>query len=884
MSAADEKEMNSSGGKVDRFKLKSIQEMAAIRFDPSPILGREIISARLFLHTIQPDNQLRYIRLSTINQDWVEGNSRRPYGGGDGSTYNDADHADRKPWAWPGSQFCDVTFSSGHSLSGWAERRKEADGWISVEVDPSLVVAMAVGDTDGLAVMEGGTWDLFNNSVHSRESGRYAPYLTVEVGGSIHVVPKTPLVEADPDPGHANLQSGAVRLRIRNDPAVFCWRIRVNDSELDRWQIPHPRQGVWTEFSIPELPPSVPTDIEVMAVSSSGHTSAPAKVRTEAGPALNTNMNLGRIQPPVLEGKPMSPEGSMRVWALPSLIKLSPLSPKPLHPDMGWDDAPPREANAVWAGQGVHLFGIRGEYAGFQLCVEAIQDEVKEIRILPGALRGAHGEVIEPSEIELYKNWYARTKQGDWQPAYAVPLKAGDSFAIPDPLRGIREQKNQTFSLDVYIPKDAETGTYRGTIEVSARGSQSDHIPIQLDVHAAHMPDELAFWPEMNAYHIPSHVHDYYRLAHQHRCVANFFAFRPEIRGAGDEMEIDWKAYDELAGPLLSGEAFAESRRAGYPVECMYLPYKDSWPTPLSKKTYDYDGYWPGKGESQRHLTDHYLTSPYIGDALSHEYKAGFLAVQRQFIEHFKEKGWDRTEVQCFFGGKKTHRTDFGSNMWWTTDEPYHWGDWLALQFFTGFWSQGRDRLGAPEPLWAARADISRPQWQGRVLSGLVNTVYYGRFNNERTYRRCEILKEETGIRVRAYGSANAHDRSNTETVALVLNAWLNGADGFLPWWTIGTEQSLDQQEGCLGNALFVPGDRFGLPVVGDLRLKAFRKGEQLVEYLVLLGKKYSLNRRQLKHMVVKALGPEQDTVNIGPLRMWQIEGLRAEIVRLLEK
>ncbi|MCD4822660.1 MAG: hypothetical protein K8R11_11500 [Methanococcoides sp.] len=101
LSAFNERERNSSSGKVERFKLKSIQEMAAIRFDPRPIMGREVLSARLFLHTTQPDNQLRYIRISTVNQDWVEGNSRRFYGTGNGATYNYADHADRKPWAMP---------------------------------------------------------------------------------------------------------------------------------------------------------------------------------------------------------------------------------------------------------------------------------------------------------------------------------------------------------------------------------------------------------------------------------------------------------------------------------------------------------------------------------------------------------------------------------------------------------------------------------------------------------------------------------------------------------------------------------------------------------------------------------------------------------------
>ncbi len=894
LSAFNKRERNSSSGKVERLKLKSIQEMAAIRFDPRPILGREVLSARLFLHTTQPDNQLRYIRISTVNQDWVEGNSRRSYGPEDGATYNYADHAGRKPWAWPGSQFCDVTFSSGHSLSSWVERREEGSGWISVDVDPRIVIAMAAGDTDGIAVMDGGTYNPFNNFVHSRESGRYAPYLLVEVGPPIHVVPEQPTVRADPDPDHADLQSGAVRLRIRNNPVVFCWRVKVNGRELDRWQVPHPRQGAWTEFSIPGLSPSSPAEIEVTAVSRSGHTSPPAKAFTKASPGLSAEVELGRLYPPRHRSEPAFSHKSMRVWALPPLVKLSPLHPESLHPDMGWGVSS-REANAVWDGRQVLLFGIRGEYVDFQLCVESLQNKLQDIRISPDPLRGPHGAVVEPSEIELYKNWYAKTKQGIWQPAYTVPVSATERFAIPDPKRGIRDQQNQTFSIDVYIPKDAPVGRYIGKIAVSAQGVPHVDVPVRLDVHAALMPDELAFWPEMNAYSIPTHVQDYYRLAHQRRCVPNFWAFRPKVRWQGDKMQVLWKEYDELAGPLLSGEAFDKNRRAGHPVECMYLPYQDSWPTPLSRKTYDYDGYWPGMGESRKHIIEHYLKSPYIGDALSQSYKAGFLSVQRQFIEHFREKGWNHTELQCFFGGKKTNRINYGSNMWWTTDEPYHWGDWLALQFFTGLWTDGRERLGAPVTRWAARADISRPQWQGNVLEGRVNTVYYGGFIDELTYRRCRILKEETGIRVRAYGSAGAHDRSNTETVALVLNTWLNGADGFLPWWTVGKRGSLDVQEGCAGNALFVPGDRFGLPVVGDMRLNAFRKGEQLVEYLVLLSAKHDLNRLQLKHMVAQVLdlqagrkagasADNADALRFGLLKAWQIEGLRAEILKLLEK
>ena len=72
LSDATAQERNSSAGKADRFKLKSIQEMAAIRFDAAPIAGRQVQAARLFLHRAGED-KLRHLRVSTVNQDWVEG-------------------------------------------------------------------------------------------------------------------------------------------------------------------------------------------------------------------------------------------------------------------------------------------------------------------------------------------------------------------------------------------------------------------------------------------------------------------------------------------------------------------------------------------------------------------------------------------------------------------------------------------------------------------------------------------------------------------------------------------------------------------------------------------------------------------------------------------
>src|SRR5215467_11575252 len=56
------RERNSSAGRFALFKLKSIQEMAAIRFDASAVKGREVLSARLFLHAAGA-TLIRYLRV-----------------------------------------------------------------------------------------------------------------------------------------------------------------------------------------------------------------------------------------------------------------------------------------------------------------------------------------------------------------------------------------------------------------------------------------------------------------------------------------------------------------------------------------------------------------------------------------------------------------------------------------------------------------------------------------------------------------------------------------------------------------------------------------------------------------------------------------------------
>jgi len=896
-------EADHSAGKYKSFKLKSIQEMAVVRFDAAPAAGRTIRSARLLLH---PDGEhmLRYVRVSTVSGDWVEGTNAARLTAGDGATFNHADGKAKRPWAWAGSQLCDVIMGAGNTLTTWAERKQLEDGWISVELTPELVYALVAGDSDGLALMEGGTPKFFNNFIHSVQS-KFPPRVEVELGEPIQAAPPRPSFQASPDPQRAHLTTGAIKLTVAPAPGVVCWRVALDGKPVPRWKVAHPARKGPTTFYLEDLAPARKCELELVAVSPGGKASAPTKASVTASPALPAPPELGKFNPPTYRGpsapKPDTQPGQAATrgarpfvaWVCPPLVKISPETGKVMFNDAG-DKGDWRRSNAIRDYSHVRLFGARGEYVSYQVIVENRGDKpLKDLKVLPSPLVRP-GATIARGQIELYKNWYARNANKQWQPAYCVPMKLGQGVEVPDPARKMADQKNQSFYVDIHIPKDAKPGRYDGLLTVEVGGS-GQVIPVRLEVLDFSLPERLVFWPQLNAYQAPEGVHDYYRLAHNHRCVFYFRYWRPKVEGAGKNLRLIWDEYDKNVGPLLSGEAFAGCRRAGVPIEAVALPFVESWPTEMTKANYNYQGYWPGKGDSADHIVAHYMKAPYIGEAFSKDYLDAWHAAERQFIEHFREKGWKDTEMQAVFVSKNTHRIKFGVNMWWTTDEPYHWDDWLALQWYGRLWKQGL--RGGEGKQWVCRADISRPQWQGRVLDGAVDTVYFGgAFGSPPMTRRCRTLARQAPLTLRVYGGANRDSASNLGSVVWILHAYLNGASAGLPWQTLGNDKSLDVNDSSVGgNALLAPGGRFGVSAVADMRLKAFRDAEQIAEYLEIVRKRYGLNHEQLRAMVQTALNltagtragasaDNADALTFGKLKAWQLSELRRKLAELILK
>ncbi|PCJ57387.1 MAG: hypothetical protein COA79_16090 [Planctomycetota bacterium] len=894
-----------SWGKNSRFKLKSIQEMGAIRFDASAAKGKKVLKATLYLKKAGKD-RLRILRISTVNNNWNEGTEKKAYGPGNGACYDFADFNTKKNWAWPGSQLCDVILGAGHSLAHWGEIKHIDGGWISLDLPPKLIYAMCLGDSDGLAIQEAGDLAYTNNFIYSREAGKgREPFISVELGDDLTVTPSTPVVKVEPGNAVAKIKTGAIKVSIDAPKNTFCWRIKANGKYVERWQVAHPKKEGATVFYIEYLDPGQKYEIEVTGVSAGGISSKTVKLSAHSSKVLSSAMSLGTFTAPSSNINLIKGANKFSVWACPGLVKISPESGKVMFGDIEGKDG--TKANAVWDGKKVTLFGCKGEYVSFQLIIEKKVDLLEDVKISLKNLKGSGGAVIEETEIELYKNWYAKNKNKAWQPAYCVPLKHAQSFKIPDPIRKMETQKNQGIYFDIYIPKEAKPGSYKGIVSVSS-GEAKVSLPIEVEVFDFLMPDKLSFWPQLNSYGfgmdrkllIPT-----YQLAHQHRNVFFHRSYRPKLSGKGKNIKVDWTAFDKSVGPLLSGDAFKNNRRSGVPIAALGLPFKDSWPTNLSPETYKYKGTWDMASDKKSrqnkkligYINEHYMTSPKIEEGLSPEYKNAFTSVQKQFIEHFKAKGWNKTEAQCLFMGKNTHRIQYKVNMWWTTDEPYHWIDWLAVRFFAKLWTENRGQANAKN--WVFRSDISRPQWQGDILDGIVDNIHFGTgaFTSPPMYRRAELLTRNGGFDRRVYGSANKDNTSNLGSIIWFVNGWLHGANAALPWQSMGNAKALDINDSAVGgNAMFAfAGKKLGVPVVADIRLKAFRDGEQLVEYLTLFAKKYKLSRTQVKQVLYKSIKFEAgiakgagadnaDALRFSRLKAWQISKLRRALAKEIQK
>ncbi len=365
--------------------------------------------------------------------------------------------------------------------------------------------------------------------------------------------------------------------------------------------------------------------------------------------------------------------------------------------------------------------------------------------------------------------------------------------------------------VEFHVPKDAKAGRHAGMLRAGAQT-----LPCAVTVWDFTLPDRLSFLPQMNCYGLPGHEREYYRLAHEHRTVLNRLPYgwtgrvdskcAPKIRADGS---WDWSAWDADFGPLLDGSAFAGTTRGPVPIEAFYLPLNENWP--MDHERHFRGGYW-------------------IESAYGEEYWREFRAAAARFAEHFAERRWTEPMFEFYLNNKVYFKRDRG-NRWdacsaaWILDEPVNTQDFWALRRFgIEFW---RGVAAHPGARFVFRADISRPEWQRDLLDGVTSAEIVS--GVLRTYRdRVVSRAEQFGNLVYMYGSANRIGTPNVMPAAWCVEAWALGADGVVPWQTIGKAGAWQQPDHL---SLFYPTPNGPVP---SLRLKSFRAGQQLAEYLTM--------------------------------------------------
>jgi len=626
-------------------------------------------------------------------------------------------------------------------------------------------------------------------------------------------------------------------------------------------------------------------------------------------PEVSLNVRGGERQPSAPEEKPFT------VWAVPELLKINPKTGDLLEQR---DFSNHRVANTVWeAGSStVRLSGARNEFLAFQLGIESAHPITGiEVAVTKPLFNGIKlpGVFQQTGAIQLYREWFVPDDRNrdaasrPWYPDALVPLKG--AFDLPSRDNPVPGQKVQPVFVDIYVPHQAKPGKHTGEIMVRA-GTVQRAITVEVEVFPFALPDKLNFIVDLNCYskvasapgvtpgtpEYRKQEQAYHRVAHLHRTNLDVLGYShvgttvpdhaPPLIGSGAATTVQsWEAWDAHWGPLVDGSAFADMPRASVPIAAMYLPFFENWPGDL-RSSYKWDDPTVPKTteEYQELITRHALEAGPIQEGFSREYQERYMAVVAQFAEHFRQRGWTKTQYLVYFNNKYYYkRPEQGGHgiSWWLFDEPNHRDDILATNFLAYLTHRGKEKY--PDVPILLRTDISRVEWLRDLIAGMIDLNCISiRFFQKNRYLQDDRYR--FGRQYWNYGSSNHPRDTNVAMRAWCWRVWLNGGDGLLPWLAVRGPECWERAEAL---TVFYPGLKFGqLEPFPSLRLKAYRRGQQDMEYLILLAHKVGWDRDAVTHAVSKALdlsgevrmGYEEDA---GTIRFLNVKDADMDAIRL---
>jgi hypothetical protein len=821
--AGDESSGNCGG--ASRWKLKGIQEFTLFDADLSAFKGRRITGALLHVRCASPGAPLSRVTVSTVATPWVEGTGNL-YEEQAGSACFNSPAAGEREWAYPGSTLVDAAWGKGNTIWRFAEASApDAGGWQTVAVEPAVVAANAAGLSHGFAAMDdvGSEWSVVdgkfkeeryrNRYLHSRHEKGSEPWLEIWTDGT-DARPPDPVAGLMVD--NSGLPPGQALLKWKTpsdaDGRVLGFRVRLvgrSGREAPRYLVPmagNPGEEVRMLLQDLDLESGQRVTVGIVPVDTAGNDGPERTFTVVVSDRAAEFLPDPSPLKPFETGGPLPEVGNLRVCVLDLLDKVEARSGGMIPPEPeGY-----KGGNHLWSASAkrIRLQAARNETVAFQVNVEGQTPEITfDLRFPKGS--GLTGAVHQFDYVEA---------DNGIMPDALKPVSG--PVSIPDPRDPqAAGQSNASFVAEIHVSRDARPGPVRGTLSVAAGGRTLD-LGVDLTVWNFTLPDKLSFVPEMNCYNTPTPTGPglaYYRLAHAHRTCMNrlYYGWSCGIKaGAAPDMKpdgsFDWTRYDREFGPLFDGSAFADLPRAGEPLDVFYLPFNESWPTPIR---------------------EHYKPNYWADEAFGKPYADGYRRAFADFARHFNEKGWHDTIFEFYLNNKMFFRREpnaKGILATWIMDEPGNIQDFWALRWYGILFHQGVDPVRGDARMWF-RCDISRPAFSRNMLWGVMDMEVMGGAKDQQIRMKRDERILSSPVHCIEYGTANDPKDANTQPVLWSLRVWSRGGVGVLPWQTIGKDGAWDKAE---ATSLFYPSPDGPLPSV---RLKAFTRAQQDVEYLELL-------------------------------------------------
>ncbi|GAB4143386.1 MAG: hypothetical protein Kow0040_32430 [Thermogutta sp.] len=197
----------------------------------------------------------------------------------------------------------------------------------------------------------------------------------------------------------------------------------------------------------------------------------------------------------------------------------------------------------------VRLFAARNEWRGFQILMRSDRP-IAGISVAAGNLSGPNGSILPRTAARLYRQhqfeltaasprndrfragWYPDALIPVFHPLTGAPLEPARYAAMPFDLPA---EQTHGFWIDLFVPRDAAAGTYRGVYRLTAEGQATIEIPVSLTVWNFALPDVPTVQTALGS---PA-----YRLRGYYQTRA---------RAGKEEPPSDWTEVEEQCAALVS--------------------------------------------------------------------------------------------------------------------------------------------------------------------------------------------------------------------------------------------------------------------------------------------------------------------------------------------